>query len=100
MAIINQIRADNIEVEIAYALPVLQVLRKIKVPIGTTLEQAVQISGVMNLFPEIDLNKNRLGIFSQFAKRETILQSCDRVEIYRPLSVDPKEARRLRVPKK
>ncbi len=91
---------ESIEVEIAYALPERQVLKKLQVPEGTNVEQAIHYSGIMRQFPEIDLNKNRFGIFSKFVKRETVLQSCDRIEIYRSLTVDPKEARRLRVKNK
>jgi len=99
MAIEEQEKNDSIEVEIAYAAPVVQVLKRIKIPRGTTLENAVRLSGIIDQFPEIDLGKNRVGIFSKFAKCETILETNDRVEIYRPLVIDPKEARRLRVTK-
>ena len=91
---------EYIEVEIAYARPEYQVLKKLQVPAGVNVEQAIHFSGIMNQFPEIDLKKNRLGIFSKFAKRETVLQPRDRIEIYRPLTIDPKEARRLRVKNK
>ncbi|MCB1937174.1 MAG: RnfH family protein [Nitrosomonas sp.] len=97
MAIENQVIGQSIEVEIAYALNTMQILKKIRVPKGTTLEKAVQLSGIMKQFPEIDLNKNRVGIFSKFSNRTTILEHNDRVEIYRSLLIDPKEARRLRV---
>ncbi|HNP26358.1 MAG TPA: RnfH family protein [Nitrosomonas sp.] len=91
---------ESIEVEIAYALPERQVLKKLQVPAGTNVEQAIHHSGIMHQFPEIDLNENRFGIFSKFVKREAVLQPRDRIEIYRPLTVDPKEARRLRVKNK
>ena len=94
MAIENQVIGQSIEVEIAYALNTMQILKKIRVPKGTTLEKAVQLSGIMKQFPEIDLNKNRVGIFSKFSNRTTILEHNDRVEIYRSLLIDPKEARR------
>lgn len=90
----------TIEVEIVYALPERQMLMKVQVPIGTTVEQAVLQSAILVQFPEIDLNKNRFGIFSRFVERDTVLQQCDRIEIYRPLLIDPKEARRLRVKQK
>ncbi|MBX3628541.1 MAG: RnfH family protein [Nitrosomonas sp.] len=89
--------AAAIEVEIVYALLSRQVLTKIRVPSGTTLEQAIQLSGIMKQFPEIDLSKNRIGVFGRLAKRDALVESRDRVEIYRPLLIDPKEARRLRV---
>ncbi|MBX3639138.1 MAG: RnfH family protein [Nitrosomonas sp.] len=89
--------AAAIEVEIVYALLSRQVLTKIRVPSGTTLEQAIQLSGIMKQFPEIDLSKNRIGVFGRLAKRDALVESRDRVEIYRPLLIDPMEARRLRV---
>ncbi len=90
-----------IEIEVAYA-PLQQnrqMLKQLRVPTGTTVEQAIKLSKLMDEFPEIDLLKNKLGIFSKFTQRDTILQSKDRVEIYRPLKIDPKEARRIRAKK-
>jgi putative ubiquitin-RnfH superfamily antitoxin RatB of RatAB toxin-antitoxin module len=86
----------HIEVEVVYALPLRQVMRQVRVPEGTTAEQAVQVSGILELFPEIDLSFNKLGVFGKVVKPGRILQDSDRVEIYRPLAVDPKEARRRR----
>ena len=85
-----------IEIEVAYALPWSQVLRHLRVPFGTSAEQAVQFSGIRELFPEIDLLRNSLGIFGKLVKPDTILRDHDRVEIYRPLTADPKEKRRRR----
>jgi putative ubiquitin-RnfH superfamily antitoxin RatB of RatAB toxin-antitoxin module len=86
----------HIEVEVVYALPLRQVMRQVRVPEGTTAEQAVQVSGILELFPEIDLSFNKLGVFGKVVKPGRILQDSDRVEIYRALAVDPKEARRRR----
>lgn len=91
---------ETIEVEIVYALLERQTLMKLQVPVGTTVEQAIKQSSIMNQFPEIDLDKNKLGIFSRFVEQNTILQQRDRIEIYRPLLIDPKEARRLRIKQK
>lgn len=91
--------ATMVEVEVVYALPSRQILANIWVPPETTLEQAIQLSGMTMHFPEIDLSRNRIGIFGKLAKKETIVRSRDRVEIYRALLIDPKEARRLRVSK-
>jgi putative ubiquitin-RnfH superfamily antitoxin RatB of RatAB toxin-antitoxin module len=60
------------------------------------VEQAVKLSGILPQFPEIDLLKNRLGIYGKLVPPATILCNLDRVEIYRPLRVDPKENRRKR----
>ncbi|MCP5244652.1 MAG: RnfH family protein [Burkholderiales bacterium] len=91
---------EFIEVEIVYALPKRQMLIKAQVPAGTTVEQAIFHSGIMSQFQEIDLNENRLGIFSRLVERSTVLQQFDRIEIYRPLLIGPKEARRLRIKQK
>ncbi len=85
-----------IDIEVAYALPWSQVLRHLRVPFGTSAEQAVQFSGICKVFPEIDLLHNSLGIFGKLVKPDTVLRNHDRVEIYRPLTVDPKENRRRR----
>ncbi|SOD41446.1 RnfH family protein [Nitrosovibrio sp. Nv4] len=86
----------KVEIEVAYALPENQVMRRLSVPPGTTAEQAVLFSGIIDLFPEIDLSRNKLGIFGKSVKPGMVLRDRDRVEIYRPLIVDPKESRRKR----
>ncbi|CAE6491419.1 MAG TPA: RnfH family protein [Nitrosomonas nitrosa] len=91
---------DSIEIEVAYALPHRQFLERFFVPIGTTIEQAIVLSGVTTLFSEIDLTTQKFGIFNKIAKPGTLLQNGDRVEIYRPLLLDPKEKRRKRVAEK
>jgi len=88
--------ADEILVEVAYAKPEVQVIIPLKVRAGTTAEQAIQQSGILKDFPEIDLAKNKIGIFSKITKKDTILRDKDRVEIYRPLIADPKEVRKQR----
>lgn len=94
---------DNMEtiyIEVTYALPEEQVLIALDVAQGTTVEQAVKLSGVLEKFPDIDLTKNKLGIFGKAAKSSEVLRDKDRVEIYRPLIADPKESRRKRAEKK
>lgn len=88
------------QIEVAYALPHVQILQKLDVPPDCTVEQAIQRSGILRQFPEIDLTKNKLGIFGKFTQPHAVLQPHDRIEIYRPLIIDPKEARRLRAKKK
>jgi putative ubiquitin-RnfH superfamily antitoxin RatB of RatAB toxin-antitoxin module len=61
-----------------------------------TVQQAIEDSGVLQRFPEIDLAKNKVGVFGKAAKLDALLQDGDRVEIYRPLIADPKEARKKR----
>ncbi|SFQ09300.1 hypothetical protein SAMN05216419_10608 [Nitrosomonas cryotolerans] len=89
-----------IDIEVAYALPRNQILKRLSVPAGTTVTRAIILSEIITLFPDIDLAKNKLGIFSQFVDPETILRHRDRVEIYRAVIVNPKEMRRKRAMKK
>lgn len=86
----------EILVEVAYALPQQQVIVPLKVNAGTTAAEAVEASGLLRKFPEIDLSQNKLGIFGKLIKPDSVLRERDRVEIYRPLIADPKEVRRLR----
>lgn len=92
--------AGKIMVEVAYAKENEQVIIPLNVDAGTTLEQAVQLSGILEQFPEIDLTQNKAGIFGKIAKADTELREKDRVEIYRSLIADPKESRRKRAEKK
>ncbi len=85
-----------ISVEVIYALPKQQTPIRLDVPLGTTVQQAIEQSGVLQQFPEIDLSRNKLGIYAKLAKPETVLRDRDRVEIYRPLIADPKEVRKKR----
>ena len=88
--------ADTISVEIAYARPDIQVIIPLQVEQGTTVEQAVRQSGVLERFPEIDLAENKVGIFGKLGKLDQSLREKDRVEIYRKLIADPKEIRKQR----
>ncbi|MAT66483.1 MAG: RnfH family protein [Gammaproteobacteria bacterium] len=88
--------ADRIRVEVAYARPDQQLILPLEVPRGTTLRQAVEQSGILEHFPEIDLEKQQVGIFGKLNKPDTELRDGDRVEIYRPLIADPKEVRKQR----
>lgn len=87
---------NTFPIEIIYALPHAQVLRKFNVLAGCTVRQALIRSEMLNQFPEIDFKRNRLGIFGKFVQLDTLLQPYDRIEIYRPLIIDPKDARRTR----
>ena len=87
-------------VEIIYALPSEQYLVALQVAEGTTAEQAVLQSGILTCYPEIDLAQQKVGIFSRLVDLSVLLNDGDRIEIYRPLTIDPKEARRLRALKK
>ncbi len=86
-----------ITVEVAYALPNEQRILTVEVEEGSTIETAIDRSGVLELFPDIDLLKQKVGIFSQLKKLSDLVKAGDRIEIYRHLLIDPKEARRKRV---
>ncbi len=87
---------DMINVEVVYALPNEQVLLKVTLPAGATVAEAVRASGVVEKHPEIDLARNKLGIYGKLTKADAPVRDRDRVEIYRPLIADPKEIRRKR----
>lgn len=86
--------APGITVEVAYAKPDSQRIVKLTVPVGTTLIDAVQRSGIDEIFPEIDLETATFGVFGKVERqRDRVLRQWDRVEIYRPLQIDPKTKR-------
>ena len=85
-----------LEIEVAYALSHQQFLRRLKMPLGSTARKAIVQSGVLSKFPEIDLKSVKVGIFSRPVGLDVLLDSGDRVEIYRPLILLPTDARRLR----
>jgi len=91
---------QKLAVEVAYAKPEEQVIIPLEVEQGTTVQQAIELSGILEQFPEIDLAQNKFGIFGKIAKSDSELLDRDRVEIYRPLIADPKESRRRRAAKK
>lgn len=88
--------ADEIEIEVAYARPDQQIIIPLRMSGEVTIEAAIRQSGLLERFPEIDLTKNKVGIFSRIAKLDATLRDKDRVEIYRALIADPKEVRRKR----
>jgi len=88
--------AEQITVEVAYSLPDEQMILRLDVPAGSSLMQAVEMSGILERFPEIDRDKMKTGVFGKLRKRDQVLQAGDRVEIYRPLIADPKQVRKER----
>jgi len=87
---------DKMPVEVAYALPDRQVILVVEVAPDATLEDAIRASGILEQYPDIDLAKNKVGVFGKLGKPGDILHAGDRVEIYRPLIADPKEVRKAR----
>lgn len=86
-------------IEVCYASPVEQCLLSVEVAENTTVSDAIQASGILTRFPELILEQLVVGIFSKKCALDTVLKEGDRVEIYRPLTIDPKVARRLRAEK-
>jgi putative ubiquitin-RnfH superfamily antitoxin RatB of RatAB toxin-antitoxin module len=89
--------ADVVKVEVCYALAARQEIVALEMPAGCTVGQAIEASGLMQKFPEIDLEEtNKVGVFGKLTRLDAALRDLDRVEIYRPLIADPKEVRRKR----
>lgn len=84
-------------VEVAYATAARQEVVVLSVAPGVTARQAVRLSGLERVFPEIDPERCSIGIFGRVVRDDELLREGDRVEIYRPLPNDPREARRDRV---
>ncbi|MBZ2209329.1 RnfH family protein [Massilia soli] len=92
--------ADLINVQLCYAAPLREYFRALSVARGTTIEQAIRQSGVLQDLPGVDLAAQPVGIFGKKRPLDTVLREHDRIEIYRPLVADPKESRRRRSEKK
>ena len=83
-------------ISVAYAEPDQQEWIELEAPDGTTAEEAVRMSGILEKFPHLDLEGKQLGVFGKPVKGDQALREGDRVEIYRPLKADPKKARTRR----
>lgn len=90
---------QQLKLEVAFALPTKQTLLQVTVEPGATVKEVIKASGIIERYPEIDLDKNAVGIWNRTCKLDAIPEDGDRIEIYRPLIADPKEARRLRAEK-
>ncbi|TRZ93664.1 MAG: RnfH family protein [Rhodocyclaceae bacterium] len=86
----------TLQVEVVYATPDRQEVASVSLPAGSTVAQAIEASGLLGKHPDIDLNRNKLGIYAKLANPDTALRDRDRVEIYRPLIADSKEMRKQR----
>jgi len=95
----TQVQNETIQIEVVYGLAHKQKLLSLPVKQGITVEEAIHESGIISLFPEIDLSENKVGIWNKAVKLSTILENLDRIEIYRPLIADPKEVRKRRAEK-
>jgi len=83
-------------IEVAYALKEKQTLLSLEMNEGATVKDAIDASGIINSYPQINLTTDKVGIFGKLAKMDTVLREKDRVEIYRPLIADPKQVRKER----
>ncbi len=90
---------QQISLEVAYGTPKKQALLEVVVEKGTTVEQAILASGIVKRFPDINLEVLKVGIWNRTCKLTDLPKKGDRIEIYRPLIADPKEARRRRAEK-
>lgn len=84
------------KIELVYASPTKQCLHQVDLPEGSTVQQAIEASPLLAEFPEIEFHQNTIGIFGKKTTLSTPLTSGDRIEIYRPLLIDPMQKRRLR----
>lgn len=91
--------AEKIMVEVAYALPDKQSLLVLSVDAGSTVQQVIETSGILQQYPAIDLQTQKVGVWSRTVKLTDAVKDGDRVEIYRPLLADPKDLRRRRAEK-
>ena len=87
---------EPLHIEVVYPLPDRQEILSVRVPHGCSVREAIEASGVLTKYPEIDLEKNKVGVFAKLVKLDSPLRDQDRVEIYRPLIADPKAVRKQR----
>ena len=88
--------SEQIMIEVSYALPDKQIIIPVLVTEGISVKEAIELSGILTKFEGIDLSSNLVGIFAKLTTLDKTLRDHDRIEIYRPLSADPKEIRRKR----
>ena len=88
--------AEEIKVEVVYALPEEQTLLSVIVPDCSDVKHVILQSGILQQYPEIDLETNKVGIFGKLTKLTQSVREKDRIEIYRALIADPKEMRKKR----
>jgi uncharacterized protein len=89
----------KLHIDVCYALPGSQTLLSVELAPGATVRQAIDASGILERHPEIDRSKLKVGVYGKLRPLDAVLADHDRVEIYRPLIVDPKAARQRRVDK-
>ena len=88
--------SDPMNIEVLLAWPRNAELVNLRLPAGSTVQQALEASGLTQKHPDLDFSAFKLGIYGKLCKGDTMLRDRDRVELYRPLIADPKEVRRKR----
>jgi putative ubiquitin-RnfH superfamily antitoxin RatB of RatAB toxin-antitoxin module len=86
--------SDRLTIEVVFAAPERQELISLSVSAGTTVEAAIELSAIGEMFPDEDIVDCQAGIWGKLVERDHVLRDGDRLELYRPLSIDPREARR------
>lgn len=92
----NKTQHPTLTVAVCYALPQASFFETLDIRVGSTIVEAIAVSGVLARFPEIDLTRHKVGLFGKLRPTDTVLRDGDRIEIYRPLQADPMESRRRR----
>jgi putative ubiquitin-RnfH superfamily antitoxin RatB of RatAB toxin-antitoxin module len=93
------VNEDKLTIEVVYGVPHKQKILTLLVAAGSTVEQAIIDSGIITLFPEIDLSINKVGVWNRAVKLSEAVNDLDRIEVYRPLIADPKDVRKRRAEK-
>jgi uncharacterized protein len=91
---VSETDPDKLQVEVVYALPERQELLTLEVDDGATVQEVIDRSSLAELFPECDFDRCRVGIWGHLVTREQTVQHGDRIELYRELLIDPRDARR------
>lgn len=91
---------EMLQVTVCYAAAGFEYLHPMQVSAGTTIGQAIEMSGVLEAYPDINLSTQPVGIYAKKKTLDTVLRDRDRIEIYRPLVADPKDSRRKRAAKR
>jgi len=92
--------AAEIEVEVVYVTENQQFLKTLTLATGTRVDQSIEASGLFDDFPELESSENPVGIYGKKVSQNQVLKDGDRVEVYRPLEIDPMQARRNRAARK
>jgi hypothetical protein len=86
--------SEKIKVGVAYSEPAKQAWLNVDLDEGATVEDAISKSGILNMFPHIDLTSHKVGVFGKLCKLDARVKPGDRVEIYRAITADPKTVKR------